>query len=137
MDRNARSANLPDADRVAAVVVLSIFTFMTGIWLIIARFAVDYRDTGDGFNGYWNSAVVGAGIAALAAARFLTPVRSASLSLLTVVLGLWLIAAPFALSYNDGRDALGATVHDIVVGLIVSVLATMAWRSRPTAHHSP
>lgn len=134
MDRNAGSGNPPDPDRVAAVVVLSIFTFMTGIWLIIARFAVDYRDTGEGFNGYWNSAVVGAGIAALAVIRFLIPLRSASLSLLIIVLGLWLIAAPFALAYSDGRNALGATVHDMVVGVIVLALATMAWRSRPAAN---
>lgn len=132
MDRTARSVNQPNPDRVAPGVVLSTFTFTAGIWLIIARFAVDYRDTGDGFNGYWNSAVVGAGIAALALIRLATPVRSAPVNLVIVGLGVWLIAAPFALSYNAG-DAVAATVNDIVVGVIVTALATMAWRTGRTA----
>ncbi|MEH1127185.1 SPW repeat protein [Micromonospora sp. CPCC 206061] len=102
--------------------------FLAGVWLVIAPFALDYRATGEGFNGRWNDTVIGVAIALLALVRMIVPLISAQLSLINVVLGGWLIAAPFVLGYNDGTDSPRATWNDILVGLLVIVLAMVSWR---------
>ena len=120
----------------ASAVMASALVFIAGIWLIIAPFSLDYRNTGGDFNGYWNDVVIGVALAAVALVRIVSPVATAPLSVINVLLGMWLIIAPFILGYNDGSDAAAATVNDIVVGLIVVVLAAVSLLSGRSAHHA-
>ncbi len=110
------------------VVVASALVFLAGVWLVLAPYALDYQNTGTGFDGYWNDIVIGLALVVVAGIRMATPIRTAALSLVSVVLGAWLIIAPFMLDYNAGVDAVSATWNDIVVGIIVVVLAMTSGR---------
>lgn len=92
---------------------------LIGIWLIIAPFALAYFHTA---SAVWNDIIVGAVILLAAGARAAAPSSNVGLSWLNVVLGAWLVIAPFAL----GNGAITANVwNDAVVGLAVVCLA--AW----------
>ena len=105
---------------------ISALTFLTGIWLVIAPFALDYPATGTDFDGSWNDLVVGSAIAVVALVRIALPVRTAALGLVNIGLGVWLVVAPTALAYNTVFDASPAIWNDIVVGIIVMVLAAVS-----------
>jgi hypothetical protein len=96
---------------------------LAGVWLIIAPFVLDYRNTGDGFNGYWNDVVIGITIAVLAALKVAAPRTMGGISWVNFVLGGWLIIAPFVLAYNVNADAPAAMWNDIVIGILVVILA--------------
>lgn len=92
---------------------------LLGIWLIIAPFALAYFHTA---SAVWNDIIVGAVIVVAAGVRVSAPSNNVGLSWLNVVLGAWLVIAPFAL----GNRAITANVwNDVVVGLVVVCLA--AW----------
>ncbi|RKX85715.1 MAG: hypothetical protein DRP57_03120 [Spirochaetes bacterium] len=93
-----------------------------GLWEIIAPFAIGYSAT--------SAAMVDAiilGILLLGlgiwAALVNTSVTIKVLSWINAVLGLWLVVAPFALSYSKVS---GATVNDIIVGIVVIILGVWA-----------
>jgi hypothetical protein len=108
--------------------------FLAGVWLVMAPYALNYQDLTTGFDGFWNDIVVGVAVAVVAAIRMVTPIRTAALSLVHVILGGWLIIAPFVLEYHLVADAGRATWNDIVVGLIVVLLglasAALGFRGR-------
>ncbi len=63
-------------------------------------------------------------MATVGVVRIVAPARTASLSLINVALGGWLIAAPFILGYS----AIPApTWNDVLVGTIVILLAGVSW----------
>ena len=101
----------------------SALVFLAGVWLVLAPYALNYENTGPGFDGYWNDVVIGAAIAIVAIVRMAAPIRTAALGLVNIALGAWLIIAPFVLGYNLATDAMAATWNDIVVGFIVVLLA--------------
>lgn len=116
-------------ERTDAVKTASGLTMIAAIWLIIAPFALGYTFLAE---AAWNDILVGIAVLALAAWRLGAPV-AAGASWAAVVLGLWLIIAPFALGYQGLREAYW---NDILVGLIVAGLATWAALATP-AHHRP
>lgn len=101
----------------------SAVTFLAGLWLAIAPFALDYTATGGEFGGYWNDVTIGIVIALLAIVRAVAPRDVPWFSIVNVVLGAWLIAAPWVLAYNTGADATAATANDMIVGAIVVIAA--------------
>ena len=101
--------------------------FLAGVWLVLAPFALDYGDMGAGFDGFWNDVVIGIAIAVFALVRMLAPYRSAALGAVNVVLGGWLISAPFVLAYHVWPDSTAAVWNDVVVGTIVVVLAMISF----------
>lgn len=96
---------------------VSAVSFVAGVWLVGAAFAVDYVFSGPGLDARWNDIVIGSAIALVAVVRMVAPFRSAALGLINVALGAWLIVAPFVLSY--GGTALW---NDVVVGAVVVVV---------------
>ncbi len=108
-----------DADSASYI---SALTFLAGVWLLLAPFALNYADDA-GFDAARNDLVIGVAIALVAIVRIVAPIRSAALGMVNVALGAWLIIAPFVLAYNEGANALAATWNDIVVGVIVLALA--------------
>ncbi|GIF01207.1 SPW repeat protein [Paractinoplanes rishiriensis] len=110
-----------------AAIIPSALVFLAGIWLIIAPFSLDYRNAGGGFDGYWNDVVIGVALAVVALVRIALPLATAPLSLINILLGFWLITAPFVLAYNTGTDATQATLNDIVTGAVVAALAAISW----------
>ncbi|GAA3223781.1 hypothetical protein GCM10017691_11120 [Pseudonocardia petroleophila] len=120
----AAAGLLADArDEGVAAAVFSALIFLAGVWLVLAPFVLDYPDISGGFDARWNDRVVGAAIAVVAVVRMVSPNRTVGVGLVNVVLGAWLVAAPFLLFYNDDRVATAATVNDIAVGALVIALA--------------
>jgi hypothetical protein len=120
----ADHAATADEIEVGPVTVLTAMSFLAGIWLVLAPFALDYQITGAGFDGSWNDIVIGVALAVVTLVRIAAPARTVALGLVNVALGSWLIIAPFLLGYNvAGADAIGATWNDIVVGAVVVALS--------------
>jgi hypothetical protein len=99
---------------------------LLGLWLIVAPFALGYLEPA----ARWNDILVGIVIASLAALRAFGRPAAPAWSWTNVALGVWLLIAPFLLSYNTSA----ALWNDVVVGLIVVVLGWWSARaSRPAA----
>ncbi|PLW82349.1 hypothetical protein CWI75_11330 [Kineobactrum sediminis] len=99
---------------------------LAGLWLILAPFALGYSQ----FEPIlWNDVIVGFAIAVFAMFRAARPYHFAPLSWINFVLGIWLVLAPFILSYTTlggGR----AIWNDVTLGVIILVLA--AWSAATT-----
>jgi hypothetical protein len=105
--------------------LLSTVTLLAGVWLTLSPSALGYGDPDIPFGGVWNETVVGITMAVVALIRILTPAASASLSLVNVALGGWLIVAPFAL--DSGAAMADAVWNDVVVGAIAIAFAAASW----------
>lgn len=105
-----------------------------GVWLFFAPFFMAYGSTTG--PAAWDSYVAGA-IAALFAASALWSPASKAEEWVNLVLGLWLLAAPFALSFY-GNETTAAWNH-IVLGVLIAGDALWALVERPSggapAHH--
>lgn len=105
---------------------------LAGLWLIVAPFVLGYGAMAP----RWNDIVLGIVIGVFALIRTFTPLRAQWLSWANIILGLWLIVAPFALNYT-GQASLW---NDIVLGIVVIALsawsygATTATLTQRTAH---
>jgi hypothetical protein len=111
---------VPDSSVAAAASGLNV---VLGLWLIVAPWVLDYSGQD---NAVWNRVVVGAAIAVLAITRMVSPVSTAPLSWVNVVLGGWLVVAPFVLTYNDTTETAAIYWNDIVVGVLVLILAAIS-----------
>jgi xanthine/uracil permease len=87
---------------------------LVAIWLYASPWVLTYAgDAG------WNSTTVAVAIAVLAAIRVMGAYRASWLSWINVLLGLWLLVAPWFLDFDDVDDA---TANSVIVGIIVAVL---------------
>ena len=100
---------------------------LAGLWLILAPFLLGYTAiTG----ALWNDIILGATVVLLAASReFGQGYKVAWPSWINVLIGLWLIAAPFFLGYSS---IVNATWNDVILGIIIAVLAL--WSALSTPH---
>ena len=91
-----------------------------GIWLIIAPFILATSGS-----AYWNDIVVGILVAILAGTRLAKPTASTkSLSWTNAGIGVWLLIAPFALTYATEA----AVWNDIIVGVLLIIFG--AWSAQ-------
>lgn len=102
-------------------------TLILGIWLMLAPLMWSYGDAATGFDARWNDALAGLVIAATGLARLTRPIRLMPVTVLSFLLGVWLVIAPFVLAYGFGEDSTRAAISDIVVGLIVAALAVLGY----------
>ncbi len=86
-----------------------------GIWLILAPFILGYSAV---TAALWNDILIGLAVTGLAWVRVAKPMERGA-SWTNVVLGVWLLAAPFALGYSATAAAMW---NDIVIGIVVVVL---------------
>lgn len=89
---------------------------LLGLWLIAAPFVLSYGAA----HARANDIVLGIIIATLAAIRVFGAYRSAWISWVNMLAGLWLIIAPFALGYSGIMHPLW---NDIIVGILVAGFA--------------
>ena len=90
---------------------------LAALWLIVAPFVLAL--TGN-MQVFWDSVIVGVIVLVLAAIREFSPAHNVWLSWVNVVLGLWLIVAPFALGFTT----LSLTLwNSVLVGVVIAVLA--------------
>lgn len=99
---------------------LSWVNFILGLWLIVAPFALVYRGISAAL---WDNVIVGIIVAVLAGWRALgkESVRMTVTSWAIAVLGLWTLAAPFALRYNGNAHAMW---NNVIVGIVLAIIAT-------------
>jgi hypothetical protein len=103
-----------------AVKTISGLDGLAGLWLIAAPFVLGYSAFA---TAMWNDVIAGAAVLILAASRTMGDAyKVAWPSWVNAAIGVWLIIAPFALSYPTGSVAM---TNDIIVGLIIAGLA--AW----------
>ncbi len=97
---------------------------VVGIWLILAAFALDFTDV---TNALWNSIIVGVAIIVIAALRITTASdRWYWLSWVTFLLGLWLIASPFVLGYDNLTRPMASDVFSGIAVVLLSGFSGLA-----------
>ncbi|MEU4244658.1 SPW repeat protein [Actinoplanes sp. NPDC026619] len=94
----------------------SVFVAVAGVWIAATPLVVD----NPGRYPAWNDIATGLSLTAVGALRVLAPRRTAVLGLVSVLLGGWLVAAPFVLDY---AVLLGVAWNDIVIGVLVVMFA--------------
>lgn len=113
----------------------SAVTFLAGVWLVLAPFVLDYAPADSGIGAYWNDLVVGVAIAMLAIVRAVAPSNVPWFSIVNVVLGAWLIVAPFVLEYEGAHEGVSIG-NDLAVGLVVIVMAATSAASTFRHHRA-
>lgn len=106
-------------------VTASTVNLVAGVWLIIAPFILGYSDLSSATT---NDIVVGALVAILSAVRIFSVARWTWLSWLNVILGFWLIIAPFVLGYPIATPRF----NDIILGIVIIIAGTWSATSTPT-----
>lgn len=99
---------------------------LVGIWLIISPFLLAY--TGN-TTALWNDLICGLAVIVFAATQTAqSRSRSSWPSWINLLVGIWLVLAPFALNYAGATTTLW---NEIVSGLIIIALA--AWATFSTS----
>jgi hypothetical protein len=93
-------------------------TFVAAVWLAMASYPFYFL-----YEALWNDVVIGAAIAAVSLTRVAKPVETRSLGWVNIVLGAWLLVAPFAWGYGNTIGAARAAWNDVFVGLVVVLLS--------------
>lgn len=93
---------------------------LAGLWLIAAPFVLNFEGADV---AQWNHIIVGAAVALIAVIRASDPAERAGMSWTNVVLGLWMIAAPFVLGYNQVMDA---QTNSIIMGAVIMALGAFS-----------
>lgn len=104
----------------------NVINVIAGIWLIISPFVLGFS-TGITMI---NSVVLGILVGVLALITAITD-RAAWLSWINIVLGLWLIVAPFAL---NSAELLTATWNSVILGAIVIIFAGWSTSLHASGH---
>jgi hypothetical protein len=99
------------------VVWAATINLVVAAWLIAAPQALGYADV---TAALWNDIAVGAAVALIAGLRIAHPARHPWLSAVNLVLGGWLIAAPFVLG---GGAPAADRWNGLVIGTIVAIEA--------------
>ena len=102
-------------DRISAVKTASTISFLAGLWLFISPWV--YRASS--LPNAWNSWIVGAVIATLAALRMGSPLAARGASVVNMLLGIWTFASPWIFRYTGDT---GRFVNSLCVGAIVFIL---------------
>ncbi|HEX6995355.1 MAG TPA: SPW repeat protein [Gammaproteobacteria bacterium] len=125
----ARADTLPSTRAGGQIRIASAINVLLGIWLIIAAFTLAVSE-----EAYWNDLIVGIVVLILAATRLSRPTEGTKpASWVNAAIGVWLIAAPFILSYERDQEMW----NDIIVGVLLLIFA--GWsaalpRERDTLH---
>jgi hypothetical protein len=119
---------------VRQAVLVNWLVLVLGVWLMISAFLWN-RGTVAGFGG-WIDFLAGTAVAGIAVSRIVAPSRTVPLGLVTVLVGLWLIAAPYVLGYSSDSDAGIATLNSRVVGMTIALLAMFGVLSARNDRHA-
>ena len=107
--------------------MVSTVTMLFGIWLAMTPFL--WNDSGQRLSLFagWNEILVGLTLAGLGLARLSRPIRLVTATAVGVLLGAWLMFAPFLLNYGFGSNSTPATINDFLVGLTVVAVSVVGY----------
>ncbi len=106
----------------------SSLNILLGIWLIIAPFVLNYARLEA---AQTNDIIIGIIVAVIAAIRTFGAFTQPGWSWVNVILGVWLIIAPFVLGYSGAARPLW---NDIILGVVIAILA---WTSATSVRRNP
>jgi hypothetical protein len=99
---------------------------LAGLWLIAAPWLLGYDELDE---AVWNDVLIGGAVAVLALVRMWRPLTTATASWINLALGIWLIAAPWVLGYEDDavvQNADNAQWNDVILGVAIALLALVS-----------
>ncbi len=104
---------------------------VAGVWLIAAPFVLAFTESTDAL---WNHIVVGLIVLILAAIRVNQPANSAWMSWVNVVLGIWLVVAPFLIGFEETP-----LWNSVISGIVVVVMGAWSASTSPATGrpHAP
>ncbi len=102
--------------------ILNWLVVVAGVWEVVAPFILGYAAIS---GALWDAIIIGVVLIILGAWAALAGQDSTVklLSWINAVLGLWLVIAPFIISYSS---VVAAMWNDIIVGVVVIVLGVWA-----------
>jgi hypothetical protein len=119
---NGRPARHARGGRHRAVLrAADLATLAGAVWLVCAPYVLNYTGIGR-LDGFWTDTLTGAVIGLVALVRLADPDRAVLVRWASILLGVWLAAAPFLLGYAAG-SAPRATANEIAVGVVIALLA--------------
>jgi hypothetical protein len=104
---------------------------LLGIWIIASPFVLAFTDN---TTALWNDIIVGAVVLILGLVRLEGTRITSWASWGNLILGIWLVIAPYILTYSDLTKALW---NDIVLGIAVAILAAWSIFSTHQAQSMP
>jgi len=109
--------NMPQVAQIRAVSGVDI---LAGLWLVAAPFIFNYAANG---GSRANDVIVGIAVLLLAGIQMAGENYRTSLpSWISGILGVWLIIAPFAMSFPSGSAAMWS---DVIAGIVLVILAAV------------
>jgi hypothetical protein len=96
---------------------------LTGIWLIISPYALNYA--GSTPAAAWNNSLVGIAVMLVATYVLFARVNAEVIGWGVVALGLWEIVAPFVLGYSNQPALLW---NNVVVGIVIVAVGALSAR---------
>jgi hypothetical protein len=131
-------APVVDARRRTVSRLINAVVFLFAVWLTVSADPVAYVGTGR-FDVFWNHAVVGLAVGAVALVRVAKPAGTGALVLTNSLLGGWLMISPFWYGYGGGLTDALALWNDVLVGgaVLLLTLATAALRDRGSDDELP
>ncbi|HZP59093.1 MAG TPA: SPW repeat protein [Opitutaceae bacterium] len=119
--------NDSDRNKENAISWASGINLFLGVWLFISPWIITYVAA----ESRWNDLIVGAAVVLFSWIRLVNRGRAGVPSWINLLLGLWLIFAPFVMHYVSN----GQRWNSVVVGVIVAVLAITSGAAGATRHH--
>ena len=107
----------------------SVIALLAGIWLFISPWVYGAYTSPDA----WNSWIVGAVIAILAAIRLASSVPMPGVSWLVCLLGIWTFVSPWIYGYAGTNE--GRFINSLCVGVIVFIAGIRNSMSTPHMQH--
>lgn len=114
-------------DRDSQARTASIVNLVAAIWLLLAPSILQYATANPRTNDLWLGIIVGI----VALIRLFTPIRSAVLSWINTLAGIWLIIAPFVLKYAFNAPRW----NDVIVGVVVAGFSIWSLSAGTTTTH--
>ncbi len=97
-------------------------TFILGLWLIVAPFALAYGATAPGSRA--EDVIMGILIAAFSLWASLAPAPPAGVSWLIFIFGIWVLIAPFVLGFSHASSA--AVGNNVIIGIVTLILGLIS-----------
>lgn len=101
-----------------------------GIWLVIAPLVIYFASPA----ALWNEVIVGVVLFALALSRT-SALRITWPSWVNLILGIWLVIAPFVLGNNNAAAVWTQVVSGILIGLIAFCSLSATWSALRRRSH--
>ncbi len=122
-------ADIPDYPSSSPARTASIINFFVGIWVLISPFVLRFTR----FHGaVWNNVIVGIIVIIVAGMRAWGGTRTAGISWINFVLGIWLIVSAWVWGFRMNPVL---SWNQVISGIVVAVIA--AWSTMGTRSVEP